>query len=288
MVFQVVISGLATGMIYSLVALGIVIIYKATNTINFAQGDIAMFSAFIGFSLYKFFNLPLGLTLLLTLVASAILGLLIERIFIRPAINAPTLNILIITIGISIGLRSLAGVIWGHDDLPYPSLFSETPIDVGLAVLSPLSIGIICCSIGLMLVLFVFFKFTKMGIAMRAVSQSQRAASLMGVSVKNTFTLSWVISCVIGAIGGVLIAPVTFLSTKMGFIVINALIASILGGFGSLPGAIIGGMLLGVIENISPYYLPAQLKYSVPFLILILVLLIRPSGILQTQRQKKV
>lgn len=285
---HVIVSGLATGSIYALMAISLVIIYNATRTINFAQGEMLMASAFIAWAAYHAFRLPLGVVLLVAVVASALLALLIERTIIRHSITATHFDVLIITLGLSLMLRAGAGLLWTHDEFPFPSFFSERPIALGGVRLSPVSLGIIVASFVLMVALYGLFTRTRLGRAMRAVAQNQRAAQLMGISVERVYSASWVLASVVGGIAGVLIAPVIFLSSKMGLIVINGFTAAVLGGFGSMPGAVAGGMLLGVIENLAPLYLPSGIRYSVPFLILIGILVVRPSGLLGRTSQRKV
>src|SRR5262249_34541530 len=162
--------------------------------------------------------------------------------------------------------RALAGMIWSHDEFSFPSFFGNRPIALGPARLPPISLGIIGASLLLMLALYGLFTHTRLGRAMRAVAQNPRAARLMGVSVERMSSVAWMLAAVVGAVAGVLVAPVIFLSTKMGLIVISGFTAAVLGGFGSMPGAVAGGMLLGVIENLAPLYLPSGIRYSVPFL----------------------
>ncbi|MBI1845381.1 MAG: branched-chain amino acid ABC transporter permease [Candidatus Rokubacteria bacterium] len=285
--FHVVVSGLATGSIYALVAISLVIIYDATRTVNFAQGEMFMVSTFAAWSAVRA-GWPLAAALVLALVVAGLLALVIERLIIRRAISSTHWDVLIITLGLSLMLRSGAGLVWSNDEFPFPSYFGNRPIAIGPARLAPVSLGIIGASLALMVALYALLKLTRAGRAMRAVAQNQNAARLMGISVPRTYSAAWVLASVVGAIAGVLIAPVTFLSTKMGLVAINGFIAAVLGGFGSLPGAVVGGMLLGLIENLAPLYLPSGIRYSVPFLLLILILLVRPSGLLGQARRRKV
>ena len=285
---HVVVSGLATGSIYALMAISLVIIYNATRTLNFAQGEMLMISTFVGWAVYQRAKLPLAVVMLIAVVAAALLAWAIERAIIRHAISATHFDVLIITLGLSLMLRSAAGVAWTHDDFPFPSFFGDRPMAVGPVRLAPVSLGIIGASLALMAALWVLFTRTRLGRAMRAVAQNQRAARLMGISVERVYSASWVLAAVVGAIAGVLIAPVIFLSSKMGIVVINGFIAAVLGGFGSMPGAVVGGMLLGVIENLAPLYLPSSIKHSVPFIMLIVILLIRPGGVVGRVARRKV
>jgi len=212
----------------------------------------------------------------------------VERLLIRRAVSATHWDVLIITLGLSLILRSLAGLLWTHDEFPFPSFFGTRPVALGPVRVAPVSLGIIGGSLALMTALAALFRWTRLGRAMRAVAQNQRAARLMGISVERVYATSWVLAAVVGAVAGVLVAPVVFLSSKMGLIVINGFTAAVVGGFGSMPGAVAGGMLLGVIENLAPLYLPSGIRYSVPFLVLIAILVVRPGGLLGRVERRKV
>jgi branched-chain amino acid transport system permease protein len=285
---HVVVSGLATGSIYALMALSLVIVYNATRTLNFAQGEMLMVSTFVGWSAHHAFALPLLVVLVIAVVAAGLLAWVIERAIIRHAIAATHFDVLIITLGLSLMLRAGAGLVWTHDEFPFPSFFSDRPLALGPVRLASVSLGTIGAALILMIGLYVLFTATRLGRAMRAVAQNQRAARLMGISVERVYSLSWILAAVVGAIAGVLIAPVIFLSSKMGLVAINGFTAAVLGGFGSMPGAVLGGMLLGVIENLAPLYLPSDIKYSVPFLLMIGILTLRPSGLLGRAERRKV
>jgi branched-chain amino acid transport system permease protein len=285
---QVIVSGIATGCIYSLMALGLTLIYKSTEHVNFAQGEMSMISGFIAFTCFQLVRFPLVPSLLVALLSSIGLGLLMERLLVRPAITAPHFNIFIITLGASIAMQSFAGLVWSYDQFPFPALFPKKSITLGIIRTDTVSLGIIATTALLMLLLFLFFKYTKVGTAMRAVSQSQNAALLMGISVKRSFALTWAISGFISGIAALLIAPVIFLSTRMGLVVINGFAAGILGGWGSIPGAVLGGIGLGILENIAPYYFPSQIRNIIPFAVLVGVLVIKPTGMMGEERRKRV
>jgi branched-chain amino acid transport system permease protein len=288
MLLQVIFSGLATGSIYALVALGMALIYNTTEHVNFAQGEMSMVSAFIGFTFFQMLGLSLFISFILTLFISALLGIIVERLVIRPAIRAPHFNIFIITLGLSIVMKSVSGFIWSHNDYPYPSIFPDKIISIGSVTIDLIGLGNIGTTVVLMLILYVFFKYTRYGTAMRAVSESQNASLLMGVNVNQAFSVAWAISFLVAAVAGILMAPVIFLSTHMGVVVINGFAAAILGGWGSIPGAIVGGMLLGVIDNVAPLYLPSQIKNIIPFMIIFTVLVVRPKGIMGVEKFTKV
>ncbi|MBI5442761.1 MAG: branched-chain amino acid ABC transporter permease [Deltaproteobacteria bacterium] len=288
MFLQLTVSGLATGCVYALVALGLVLIFKATDRVNFAQGEMAMVSAFLGYTLFTRFHLPVVLSTLGAVALSLPLGWAIERLAVRPALRQPPFNVFIITLGVSIVLRSGAGYVWSHDEFPAPSLFATQGLHLGSVVVTPLNLGTIGVALAIMLALFAFFRFTDLGLAMRAVCERPRTAELMGVDVRRVFSLTWVLSSAITALGGVLIAPILNLSTHMGAIAIPAFAAAILGGWGSIPGAIAGGMLLGVLENLAGGYLFNEIKNMVPFLAVLGILALRPQGLFGEKEIRKV
>ncbi len=288
MFWQLVVSGLATGCIYALVALGLTLIYKATEHVNFAQGEMAMVGAFLGYTLYTDLHLPVALAVVGAVVLSGVVGLVIQFVVIRPAASQPHFNVFIITMGLSIVLRSLAGLVWSHDEFPFPGLFPVRSVAIGPVVVTPLNLGTIAVAVGIMVGLFAFFRYTRHGVAMRAVCERPEAAQLMGVEVRRVFAAVWVLSAAVSGLAGALIAPVLNLSTHMGAVVIPAFAAAILGGWGSFPGAIAGGMALGVIENLAGGYLAGQIKNMVPFLVVLGVLVVRPQGFLGEKEIQKV
>jgi branched-chain amino acid transport system permease protein len=283
-----VVSGLATGCVYALIALGFVLIFKATDVVNFAQGEFVMVSGFMSYTLLIGLGFPYGLVLVATIALSGLMGVVLERVVVRPIMDAPIFSIVIATIGASIVLRSSAGIVYGYDVLPLPTIFSKDPVRVGVLQFTAMDVGVIGSSLLIMVALYLFFRLTKTGMAMRATAQSQTAARLMGVSVTRIFSLTWAISAAIGGVAGVLIAPIIYLDPNLGFIGVKAFAGAILGGFGSIPGAIVGGMLLGVIENLSGYFFNAGIKQVSTYILLILVLVVRPSGLFGAAPIRKV
>ena len=283
-----VLSGLATGCVYALIALGFVLIFKATDVVNFAQGEFVMISGFISYTLLIKLGLPYWLVFLVTIVLSGFMGVALERIVVRPIMDAPIFSIVIATIGASTVMRSSAGIVYGYDVLPLPTILSKDPIRVGILNFTAMDLGVIGVSLVIMLILYLFFTRTKTGTAMRATAQSQTAARLMGVSVPRIFSLTWAISAGVGGVAGVLIAPIVYLDPNLGVIGVKAFAGAILGGFGSIPGAIVGGMLLGVIENLSGYFFNAGIKQVSTYVLLILVLVVRPIGLFGTAPVRRV
>jgi branched-chain amino acid transport system permease protein len=288
MLWQQIISGVAVGCIYALVALGFVLIYKATEVVNFAQGEFMMIGAFVAYTLIALLKLPFLPALVFTLVFMFFFGIFFDRVMFRPLVGEGAFALVMVTLGLSFTLRSVAGMIWTYDTFDFPFVFSEKPLVLGSLVISSIHLTIIVSSVILMFLLYLFFKFTDIGIAMQATSQNQLAAYLMGIGVKKVFLLTWAISAVIAAVAGILIAPISFLHVNMGFLGLKAFPAAVLGGFGSIPGAIVGGLIIGLSENLAGGYLPTGFKNVFAYIILIIVLMIRPEGIFGIQEKKRV
>lgn len=288
MLWQQIISGVAVGCIYALVALGFVLIYKATEVVNFAQGEFMMIGAFVAYTLIALLKLPFLPALVFTLVFMFFFGIFLDRVMFRPLVGEEAFALVMVTLGLSFTLRSVAGMIWTYDTFDFPFVFSEKPLVLGSLVISTIHLTIIVSSVILMFLLYLFFKFTDIGIAMQATSQNQLAAYLMGIGVKKVFLLTWAISAVIAAMAGILIAPISFLHANMGFIGLKAFPAAVLGGFGSIPGAIVGGLIIGLSENLAGAYLTTGFKNVFAYIILIIVLMIRPEGIFGIQEKKRV
>lgn len=288
MLFQQIFSGVATGCVYALIGLALIVVYKATDIINFAVGEMMMMSAFMAYTFLTILKLPYYLAFILTLFFSALMGVLVERLTIRPVFNAPIFSIIILTFGLGLIFKGAAGVIWTFDTLTIKPAFSIVPMKFWKLVITPLNIGNIAVSVLLMLALFFFFKFTVLGTGIRAMAQNRLAAILMGIKVKRVSTVTWAIASMIGGVAGILFAPIIFVDTSMGVVAIKAFIGCIIGGFGSIPGCILGGILLGVIEAVIGYYLPTEVKQVLVFLILIGVLCVRPTGLFGTVKIKRI
>ncbi len=287
---QTTISGVSVGCIYGLVALGLVMLFKATEVLSFVQGEIMMMSAFIAYSCVSIFNLPYIAAVVISILMAGVLGMIIERVTIRPLIGEPVFAIVMLTIGLAYVFRSLVSIfpVWGTAIYGIATPFSGKNLRSGDLVIAQNDLLIIFSTICLIFILALFFRYTKMGTAMRATSQNQLAAVYMGINVNSVFSLTWGIASALGGIAGVLLAPITQIHMNMGFFVIKAFPAAVLGGFNSIPGAIVGGIVIGISESISGFYLPEGWKDITAWLILILILLIRPQGIFGIQEKKKV
>jgi len=288
MIVQQIISGLALGCVYGLIALGFVLIFKATEVINFAQGEMMMIGAFVAFTLMTTFRLPFILAFLITPVICGAMGILLERAFIRPLVKEPVVSIIMVTIGLSITLRAVAGMIWSYDTLDFPHAFPEKAVHLGGITITPIHLWIISITLALVVVLYLFFKFTTVGISLQASAQNRLASMLMGISVKRVYAMTWALSGIMGAVAGMLIAPISFLSCNMGYLGLKAFPAAVIGGFNSIPGAIVGGLIIGVTETLAGTYLTLGFKDVVAYVVMLAVLMIRPEGIFGTHVQKKV
>lgn len=285
---QLIVNGFALGSLYALTAFGIVLIYKTTDVITFAQGETAMFCTFIAFTLLTALQLPFVVAFVLTLIFATLLGIFIERLVLRRVGTTSILNSVIVTVGLALVLLGVAGWIWGYQTRPFPPPVSGPPIRFGTIVLSQINALILVVMLLLMVILFAFFRYTLTGIAMRAVAQNRMAAQLMGINIDQINAIGWGVGTALGAITGILIAPLNYLDpTMMGDVALKAFAAAVLGGFTSLPGAVVGGLLLGVIDSIVGFQVP-ELRTTIAFLIIILVLVVRPGGLLGTHEIKKV
>ena len=279
---QQVVSGLATGGIYASLALALVMIYQATDVVNFAQGEMAMFSTYLAWSLLHA-GVPYWLTFCATLVIAFVGGLLIERVVIRPVENAPILAIVIVSIGLLVILNSVAGWIYSYIQKPFPSPFPSKPIQIGNIVFGAHDLGAIGITLVILSLLFLFFRYTTLGLAMRAAAQNPVSSRLCGIRVSWMLALGWGLAATFGAVAGMMVAPIVFLDPNMmGGIQIYAFAAATVGGFTSPPGAVVGGLLVGVTENLVGTYVPfigTELKLTVALAMIIIVLLVRPSGL---------
>jgi len=287
---QTILSGLAVGCVYGIVALGFVLIFKATEVINFAQGEMLVLGAFIAYSLITFLGFSYWASLLITILCLGLLGMLLERVLLRPLIGEPTFVIFILTIGLGYFIRSSVSMVprWGADTYGFITPFTGKTIQYANLIISLEHVSIITMTLILILLLFAFFRYTKVGVAIRATSQNQLAAVYMGISVFKVFSMTWIISGALGGIAGVFLAPITFVHMNMGFLGLKAFPAAVLGGFGSIPGAMVGGIIIGVTESLAGVYLPKGWKDVAAWIILILVLILRPEGLLGEKIKKKV
>ena len=287
---QLVISGMAQGCIYGLIALGFVLIYKATETVSFAQGDLMMLGAFAGLAGMTVLGFPFWLSVLSAIAAMALLGLLTERLAIRPILGQPAFSIVMLTIGLGYVGRGLITMIpaIGTETHTLPVPYKNLTWNVGQLVLSAEQMVVIVVTAVLCAALFALFKYSRLGIAMQAASQNQLAAYYMGIPVKRLNGLVWALAAAVAAIAGLLLAPITFVHANMGFIGLKAFPAAVVGGFGSLPGAIVGGLIIGVVESLAGFYLPEGFKDIAAYVVVLVMLMVKPNGLFGEKLRKKV
>jgi branched-chain amino acid transport system permease protein len=290
MLSQLIVGGLAIGACYALIALAMVIIYKTSEVLNFAQGEMAMLCTFVAFNLLTQQGVPFAWAVAITLVFAMILGMALEFVFLRPAKDPTVLGLIVITLGFEMILYGLAGWKWGPDQraLPFPVSNIEV-YQLGQVAVSKISLWIFVIALGIMGLLFLFFRYTKLGVAMKATQQNQMAARIMGIRTKRILSFTWALSSLIGTVAGILIASTYPLDVNMMMDpMMKAFAGAVMGGMTSLPGAVLGAEMVGIIENLFGGYVSLEFKSVVAFAIIVLVLCVRPSGLLARHYVKKV
>jgi branched-chain amino acid transport system permease protein len=273
-----ILSGLATGGIYASVALALVMIYQATHLVNFAQGEIAMFATYFAWTLMQA-GVPYWGAFFITVAAAFVGGVILERVVIQPVENAPILSVVIVFIGLLVIFNSVAGWIYTYTIKPFPSPFPTQPL-FGNSYVTSHELGSTAVTLVVLLLVFVFFRFTPLGLAMRAAAQNPVSSRLVGVRVGWMLALGWGLASAIGAIAGIMVAPVVFLEPNMmGGILLYAFAGALLGGIDSPGGAVLGGFLVGVLENVVGLYLGSEVKLTVALVIIVGVLVVKPSGL---------
>ena len=287
---QLVISGIAQGCIYGLIALGFVLIYKATETVSFAQGELMMLGAFGGLAAMTFFGFPYWLSVLSTLAGMALFGVLLERLVIRPILGQPAFSVVMLTIGIGYMMRGLITMIptIGTETHTLPVPYKDQVWNTAGLVLNVEQMMVSAVTAVLCVLLYLLFRYSKLGIAMQAASQNQLAAYYMGIPVKQLNGVAWGLASAVAAVAGLLLAPITFVHANMGFIGLKAMPAAVVGGFGSLPGAIVGGLTIGIVESLSGFYLPDGFKDTAAYVVVLVMLVVKPNGLFGEKLRKKV
>ncbi|RUP31183.1 MAG: branched-chain amino acid ABC transporter permease [Curvibacter sp.] len=287
---QLLISGVSQGCIYGLIALGFVLIYKATETVSFAQGELMMLGAFCGLGLMTVLGFPFWLAVPSTLVAMGLFGIVLERAVVRPILGQPAFSVVMLTIGIGYVLRGLVTMIpnIGTETHTLPVPYKDQSLSLGSLVLNAEQAVVIAATAVLCGGLFAMFRYSKLGIAMQAASQNQLAAYYMGIPVKRLNGLVWGLAAAVASVAGLLLAPITFVHANMGFIGLKAFPAAVVGGFGSLPGAIVGGLVIGIVESLSGFYLPEGFKDIAAYIVVLLMLMLKPNGLFGDKLRKKV
>jgi branched-chain amino acid transport system permease protein len=286
---QLLVGGIAQGCVYGLIALGFVLIYKATEMVNFAQGDLMMLGAFVALTCIGTWGMNYWLGLAAAALAMAVFGFVLDAVVLRRIIGQPQFAVVILTISLGFIMRSVAGFVWGTDTLNFPDTpFTNAITEVGGVILSWEHLSIILGTLALAGLLYLFFNYTRLGNAMQAASQNQLAAYYVGIPVKRINSLIWALSAVVATIAGVLFAPISLVDPSNGFYGIKAFAAAVIGGFGSLIGTVLGGLIIGVSETLAARYLPPGFKDIVAYLLMLIVLMLRPHGLFSTLQRKKV
>ena len=284
---QILVTGCAVGCVYALMALGFVLIYKATEMVNFSQGELMMVGAFIAYSISMTFLGYWG-ALLITPVATFMLGYMLDAGLLRRVIGQPQFVVVILTIGLGLILRGGVSMIWGADTKNMVTPFSINQFQAGPIVLPMKLVVIMLATSILVTILYIFFKLTRLGIAMQGTAENQLAAAYVGIPTKRIFSLVWGLSAAISGLAGILVAPLILIDPNMGLVGLNAFAAAVIGGFGSLPGAAVGGIIVGITQQLASYYLPEGWRESAPYLLMLAVLIVSKEGIFSKRIQKKV
>ncbi|QAR33218.1 branched-chain amino acid ABC transporter permease [Geovibrio thiophilus] len=289
---QLIITGTVIGSIYALLALGFTLIYKATDVVNFAQGELLMVGAYVCLHLTVSYNVPFWASFLITLVFSFTMGFFIEKVFLRRMIGEPIISIIMLTIGLSSVMKAVVQIFWGTDTRTYPQVFSQEPFMIASLSISRVYIYSIA-AVAVFLILFsIFFKKSKVGVAMRAVASDQQAALSMGIDVKKIFALSWGIAAVVSSVGGIFLGNINGINTTLSHFGLKVFPVVILGGLDSIVGAIVGGLIIGILENLAGGYIDPLIgggaKEIFPYVVMIAVLMIKPYGLFGTKAVEKV
>lgn len=287
---QLIIGGIGQGCIYGLVALSFVLIYKATETVSFVQGEIMMLGAFGGVAAMALLGFPYWLAVIVSIAALALFGLMVERTAIRPILGQSAVSVIMLTIGVGYVIRSLITMIpdVGTETHALPAPYKDRIWNFAELVVSAQQLVVIAVTAVLCALLYLLFRYNKVGIAMQAVSQNQLAAYYMGIPVKRLNGIVWALAAAVATVAGLLLAPITLVHVNMGLIGLKAFPAAVVGGFGSLPGAIVGGLVIGIVEAMAGFYLPDGFKDAAPYLVVLLMLVIKPNGLFGETLRKKV
>ena len=284
---QVLISGVTLGSLYALVGLGFVVIYRATKVVNFAQGEMMMLGAILALYFFSDLSIPYFAAFLLAVVLCGMFGIALERVAYRPLLNAPVVTLILATVAVGQMMRAGVRILRGSEVSRFPSILSAEPFVIAGVTLTPLSLSIIAIAILLVCAFMLFFRRTRLGKGMEATSENRDAALLVGISVNQTFSLVWAIGSALAATAGVLLAPLIIITPEMGTIGIKGFIGAILGGFNSIPGAVAGCFLLGVIENLGGVYIASSMKDVIAFCVLVLILTVKPQGLFGAEEGKR-
>ncbi|HSR13199.1 MAG TPA: branched-chain amino acid ABC transporter permease [Thermodesulfobacteriota bacterium] len=287
LLIQVLIAGITIGSIYSLIALGVVLIFKSSGVINFAQGSMVMVGAFLTYALVVQLGIPIPLSLALTFVLSGLMGMLIERLVLRYLAGASLISVIMVTMGISFVMDGGALATWGSSNFTYPKLFPSFSVELGGVKFSSVYLWSFVTSLALLLVFFLFFKYSNMGLSMRAAADNPKVAVALGISARRVLSITWIITSAVATAGGILLASISALHVNLSYIGLVVFPVVILGGLDSVVGAVVGGILVGVLEAVAGVYIAPYLggafQQVASFVFLLIILLIKPYGLFGTK-----
>lgn len=285
---QLLINGLIVGSLYGVVAMCFVLVYKSTQVVNFAQGEFLLIGAWTCLSLLTYFELPFWLGFLVTLAFMTVFGVLLQAVVLRPLIGEPVISVIMVTVGLSIFFQAALNMIFGNSPEPFPQVFRQETLELfGLRIETAYLMTVVI-SIIIMIAFYIFFKHTRWGLAMRATAHDQQVAQSLGISVRNVFAMAWAISAVVSGVAGIVLGMVNAVSNSLAIIGIKVFPATIVGGLDSIVGAVVGGLIIGVLENMAEFvdgqFLHFGNLYTIaPFYILIIVLMVKPYGLFGTR-----
>ncbi|MBI1384386.1 MAG: branched-chain amino acid ABC transporter permease [Rhizobiales bacterium] len=286
---QQILSGLATGSLYALTAIAVVVVFRNTRTINLAQGDFAMIGAFLGVVFLKDWGLNYYATIALVVACCMLLGIIVERFVMRPIADSDWLTLFTATLGVYYILHGLAGWIWGRDTKAFPVTFDPTPVDIMGAVISKGHLFNVAWALAIGIAIYIFLKHTRQGIAMRAVTDDPDTAQLMGIPVRRIVMLTWALAGLLAGFVGVLIAPILYVSPQMmDDVLVKGYVAAVFGGLYSIPGAVLGALMIGVAENLAGGYLGSHFKTATAFAMIVVLLAFRPQGLIGIQKRREI
>lgn len=289
---QLLFSGIMTGGVYALVALGFVLVWKSTGIFNFAQGQILMVAAYIFWAVLVQLSLPLWLAFLVTFLVAACLGLIVERFALRPMIGQPLLAAMMVTLALIAVLEGLVTIIWGSRQEVLPDFFPREPLQLGPVMISQQLLVCFVIAISLFFAFVLFFQRSKLGLAMRATAEDHQVTRSLGIRVSISFALAWVIACIVAAVGGILLGSINGVNMNLSFLGLKAFPVVILGGLDSIPGAIVAGLIVGMLEKLATGYIDPVVGGGFaeifPFIVLLLVLLVKPYGLFGMKRIERI
>lgn len=290
--FQAIITGIMVGGIYALVALGWTIIYKCSGVLNLAMGELVLIGAYTCLSFYLW-GFPFWLAVLVTIIIGFILGLLTERIFLDTLIGEPVLTVIMVTVGLSFFFRGIIMFIWGTDTVVFePPIFPVEPVTILGVVIGQVYVWSFAAALVLLVIFVAFFQYTRWGLAMQATADQEKAALSLGISARFVYSTAWGIAFIAAGVGGALLGNINGLNISVGYLGLLVLPAVVLGGLNSIPGAIVGGILIGILQNLSGTYLdkytPGGVKEIAPFVFMVIILLFKPYGLWGWERIERV